>query len=110
MMAIVVNQLIKSYRVHHKAAGLRASLRNLFVRRYQTVEAVAGISFELAQGEIVGFLGPNGAGKTTTLKCLSGLLHPNGGSAQVLGFTPHHRDHAFLKQITLVMGLLSSIL
>ncbi len=47
-MAIVVNQLVKSYRIHHKEAGLRESLRNLFARRYQTVEAVGGISFELA--------------------------------------------------------------
>jgi ABC-2 type transport system ATP-binding protein len=109
-MGIVVNQLVKSYRVHHKAAGLGGSFRNLFARRYQTVAAVAGISFELAPGEIVGFLGPNGAGKTTTLKCLSGLLHPNAGSAQVLGFTPHRRERAFLKQITLVMGQRNQLL
>lgn len=109
-MSIVVEQLVKSYRVHHKEAGLRGSFRNLFARRYQTVEAVAGISFELAQGEIVGFLGPNGAGKTTTLKCLAGLLYPNGGSARVLGFTPHLREHAFLKQITLVMGQRNQLL
>ncbi len=109
-MVIVVDQLVKSYRVHHKEAGLRGSLRNLFARNYETVEAVAGLSFELAEGEIVGFLGPNGAGKTTTLKCLSGLLHPNGGSAHVLGFTPHQRDHAFLKQISLVMGQRNQLL
>lgn len=109
-MAIVVEHLVKSYRVHHKKAGLRESMRNLFVRKYETVEAVADISFELAQGEIVGFLGPNGAGKTTTLKCLSGLLHPNGGSARVLGFTPHLRERAFLKQISLVMGQRNQLL
>lgn len=109
-MAIVVDQLTKSYRVHHKEAGLRGSFRNLFSRTYQAVEAVADLSFELAQGEIVGFLGPNGAGKTTTLKCLSGLLHPNGGSARVLGFTPHQRDRAFLKQISLVMGQRNQLL
>ena len=62
------------------------------------------ISFEIQPGEVVGFLGPNGAGKTTTLKMLSGLLHPTGGSASVLGFEPARRSHDFLRQITLVMG------
>ncbi|MBA3946011.1 MAG: ATP-binding cassette domain-containing protein [Herpetosiphonaceae bacterium] len=109
-MAISVQQLTKSYRVHHKEAGLRSSLRNLFARRYELVEAVKQVSFEVAQGEIVGFLGPNGAGKTTTLKCLAGLLHPNAGSAEVLGFTPHNRERAFLKQITLVMGQRNQLL
>ncbi len=109
-MSIVVEHLVKSYRVHHKAAGMHSSLRNLFVREYQTVSAVNDISFELAQGEIVGFLGPNGAGKTTTLKCLAGLLHPSAGSVRVLDFTPHQRDRAFLKQITLVMGQRNQLL
>ena len=63
-----------------------------------------GISFDLAPGEIVGFLGPNGAGKTTTLKMLSGLLHPVGGEASVLGHVPWKRERDFLRQITLVMG------
>ncbi len=109
-MAISVRQLTKSYRVHHKEAGLHGSLRNLFARRYEAVAAVKGVSFDLAQGEIVGFLGPNGAGKTTTLKCLAGLLHPNAGSAAVLGFTPHRRERAFLKQITRVMGQRNQLL
>src|SRR4029450_6945068 len=46
----------------------------------------------------------NGAGKTTTLKMLSGLLHPTGGSANVLGFTPWKLKPEYLRSITLVMG------
>ncbi len=65
---------------------------------------MADISFAIAPGEVVRFLGPNGAGKTTTLKMLAGLLHPSGGTADVLGFAPQRRDKQFLKQITLVMG------
>ena len=49
-------------------------------------------------------LGPNGAGKTTTLKMLSGLLHPTGGGARVLGFTPWERKNDYLRTMTLVMG------
>ena len=47
--------------------------------------AISRLSFEVAQGEIVGFLGPNGAGKTTTLKILSGFLSPSGGTARING-------------------------
>ncbi len=52
---------------------------------YGDVEAVKGISFEIAPGEIFGFLGPNGAGKTTTIKMLTGQLRPKGGSVRILG-------------------------
>ena len=109
-MTIHVDHLAKYYRVHHKEPGLRQSLRNLFARQYETIKAVEGISFDIAQGEIVGFLGPNGAGKTTTLKCLAGLLHPTSGSISVLGFTPHHREREYLRQFTLVMGQRNQLL
>jgi ABC-2 type transport system ATP-binding protein len=52
---------------------------------YGDVEAVRGISFEVAPGEILGFLGPNGAGKSTTIKILTGQLTPRSGRAAVLG-------------------------
>ena len=52
---------------------------------YGEVEAVKGISFEIAPGEIFGFLGPNGAGKTTTIKMLTGQLRPKGGVVRILG-------------------------
>ena len=53
--------------------------------RDQTIEAVRGVSLQVARGEIVGFLGPNGAGKTTTLRMLTTLLPIDGGSATVAG-------------------------
>lgn len=104
MPQIQLTDLKKTYRVHEREAGVKASLRSLFVRKYKEVEAVKGVSFSLEAGEIVGFLGPNGAGKTTTLKMLSGLLHPSGGEGRVLGYLPFRREPAFLRQISLVMG------
>ncbi len=53
---------------------------------YGPRRAVADLSFEAKQGEIVGFLGPNGAGKTTTMRILTGYMPPTEGSAQVAGF------------------------
>jgi ABC-2 type transport system ATP-binding protein len=102
--AILVQNLTKRFQVPEREAGLRASLRSLVRRQTREVTAVDGISFEIEQGEIVGFLGPNGAGKTTTLKMLSGLLYPSAGQASAMGYVPWERDAAFLRQMTLVMG------
>jgi ABC-2 type transport system ATP-binding protein len=101
---IEVDKLSKSYRVHKRPSGFGAALRSLFRRQYESVQALAEVSFQIAAGERVGFLGPNGAGKTTTLKILSGLLHPSSGEARVAGYVPRQRAVPFLKSVTLVMG------
>ena len=101
---ISISKLAKHYQVPEREAGLKAAAKGLFKRKYKTVKAVDGISFDIQPGEVVGFLGPNGAGKTTTLKMLTGLLHPTSGDVSVLGFEPAKRPHDYLRQITLVMG------
>ena len=53
---------------------------------YGNVLALDQVSFQVAEGEILGFLGPNGAGKTTTMRILTGYMPPNGGSAKIAGF------------------------
>ncbi len=102
--AVHVAELRKIFDVPEREAGLRAAAKGLVRRRMRKVEAVAGVSFDIEPGEIVGFLGPNGAGKTTTLKMLSGLLYPTDGEALVLGHVPSKREKDFLRRITLVMG------
>jgi ABC-2 type transport system ATP-binding protein len=101
---IDVADLRKTFVVPVREAGLRAAARSLVRRRHRQVEAVAGASFQIAAGEVVGFLGPNGAGKTTTLKMLSGLLYPTAGRATVLGHVPWRREREFLRRMALVMG------
>src|SRR6476646_11638281 len=54
-------------------------------KRFDEVEAVRGVDFEVAVGEVFGFLGPNGAGKTTTINMLCTLAKPTSGSALVAG-------------------------
>ncbi len=56
------------------------------VKQFGDVRAVNGLSFELFQGEILGFLGPNGAGKTTTMRILTCYFPPTSGTANVAGF------------------------
>jgi ABC-2 type transport system ATP-binding protein len=101
---ISVEHLTKTYRIARKAHGLGASIKGLFYRQYEEVQAVQDISFAIEPGERVGFLGPNGAGKTTTLKMLAGLLAPTAGKISVLGLSPANRPRVLLNQITLVMG------
>ncbi len=97
-------RLSKTFKVPERDPGLRAAFKSLVKRTMREVTAVAGVDFEIARGEVVGFLGPNGAGKTTTLKMLSGLLHPTGGEARVLGHEPFKREAEYLNRMTLVMG------
>src|SRR3972149_4008902 len=104
MKVIDVKNLKKTYLVHQKEPGLFGTFKSLIRRKYQKVKAVDGISFEITQGELIGFIGSNGAGKTTTLKCLSGLLYPTSGEISVLGYQPWRRQENFLKNIAFVMG------
>ena len=66
---------------------------------YGDIKAVDGISFEVAQGEILGFLGPNGAGKSTTIKMLTGQLSPKTGKASILGVDVRKDDPEVQSQI-----------
>lgn len=104
MPIIEVKNLSKTYEYYKKQPGFWNSVKSLFYRQKLFTEAVKKISFDIQEGELVGFLGPNGAGKTTTLKMLSGIIYPSAGSAQVLDHTPWKRQAAFQKQFALVMG------
>jgi ABC-2 type transport system ATP-binding protein len=101
---ISVKNLSKTYEYARRAPGFRAALRSFFVRKKLYKKAVKNISFDIQEGELVGFLGPNGAGKTTTLKMLSGILYPTSGKISVLGHEPAKRNHEMQKQFALVMG------
>ncbi len=86
------------------------------VRRYlpglhshKTIYAVKNISFEIGEGETVGFIGPNGAGKSTTIKMLAGILHPTAGNVEVLGREPYKYRRENAKQIGAVFGQKSQL-
>ena len=72
-------------------------------KSYDGIEAVSGISFDVAVGEVFGLLGPNGAGKTTTVEILEGYRKRDGGEVDVLGFDPGRAETAFRERIGIVL-------
>jgi ABC-2 type transport system ATP-binding protein len=72
-------------------------------KSYGENEAVAGIDFEIAAGEVFGFLGPNGAGKTTTIEILEGYRERSDGEVSVLGVDPAAPTRAWRERVGLVL-------
>ena len=104
MESIRVTELVKDFETRVKQPGLRGSLRALARPEKRIVHAVRSISFQMETGELVGFIGPNGAGKSTTIKILTGILHPTGGEAEVLGFVPWTDRRKLAYRIGTVFG------
>jgi ABC-2 type transport system ATP-binding protein len=72
-------------------------------KRYGAIDAVRGIDFTVARGEVFGLLGPNGAGKTTTVEILEGYRPRSGGSVRVLGFDPAQRSRELRARVGIVL-------
>ncbi len=104
MSQIVVESLVKTFRVAVRRPGLWGACRGLLSRQYRTVRALDGISFCIEAGELVGYIGPNGAGKSTTVKVLAGILVPDSGRCEVLGRVPWRERIANVRQIGAVFG------
>jgi len=103
-MLISVNNITKSFKLFKREAGLKGSIKSFFNRKYEYFTALDNINLNIEKGEVIGILGENGAGKTTLIKLIIGLLHPTSGNIEVNGFIPWKRKHAYLKQVSIVMG------
>jgi ABC-2 type transport system ATP-binding protein len=104
MPQIVVEGLVKTFRIAERTAGVWGAVRGLARRRYRTVHALDGVSFSIERGELVGYIGPNGAGKSTTVKVLSGILVPDAGRCEVTGRVPWRQRIAHVAEIGVVFG------
>jgi ABC-2 type transport system ATP-binding protein len=107
---INIKNLSRTFKVYKKDnSGFGASIRSLFIRKYEEVVAVNSIDLTISKGEIRGLIGPNGAGKSTTLKILSGVLYPSGGEVSVMGFQPWLQREKYVKRIGVVFGQKSQL-
>lgn len=103
MSYIEVNNLRKTFTVRKKRE------KGKLFREKEIVSALAGVSFVVEKGELVGYIGPNGAGKSTTVKILSGILTPESGEAKVGGMIPWKDRKDYVKHIGVVFGQRSQL-
>jgi len=104
MPHIVVEDLVKAFRVREPHVGRFAGIRNALTPKHREVRALDGVSFTLERGELVAYVGPNGAGKSTTIKILSGILLPSAGRCEVGGIVPFRERKRHVARIGVVFG------
>ena len=109
MSFIEVRDICKTFKVSKRRAGVTGMVANLFAPKFEKKAAVKAVSFDIEQGEMVGFIGPNGAGKSTTIKMLSGILHPDSGSINVGGYVPYKQRKNYVGRIGVVFGQKSQL-
>lgn len=106
---IEVKGLNKSFKKYSRDKGLFNAFKSLFKREYKTIKAVDNVSFNVKKGEILGYLGPNGAGKSTVIKMLTGILYPDKGEVNALGYNPWEDREDYVKNIGVVLGQKSTL-
>lgn len=104
MSIISVDVLSKEFLVSKRKQGFFGSLASVFSPEYVKKIALDRISFNIHEGELIGYIGPNGAGKSTTVKILSGILVPNSGNVKVMGKTPWEHRIETVRQLGVVFG------
>lgn len=109
MNMITARNLHKQFKTPVVREGRFSGVRTLFSRQYVTKEAVRDISFDIRQGEFVGYIGPNGAGKSTTIKMLTGILHPTGGEVLLGRMNPHEERRRTVRKLGVVFGQRSQL-
>ena len=104
MSIISVVSLCKEFQIPRSRKGLLGSVKDLFCPEYMTCRALDRLSFEIEEGELVGYIGPNGAGKSTTVKILSGIMVPSSGAVTVMGRTPWEHRIETVRHLGVVFG------
>lgn len=106
---ITVRGIRKTFRSYERGQGFLEAVKALFRRKIKIKKAVRGVSLGIGEGDIVGFLGPNGAGKSTVIKILSGIMYPDSGEVDILGYTPWRDRKKYVRNIGVVFGQKSQL-
>ena len=106
---IELEHICKTFRVAKRNAGMGEAVRALFRREYTLIHALQDISFQIRDGEMVGYIGPNGAGKSSTIKIMSGILNPDSGMCRIDGLIPWKNRRAHVRNIGVVFGQRSQL-
>lgn len=101
---IEVKHIEKEFISPKKYPGLKGAIKGLFSNEKVVKRAVDDISFQIADGEIVGYIGSNGAGKSTTIKMMTGILSPTKGECLVNGINPSTNRKQNAQNIGVVFG------
>lgn len=104
MAMIEVCHLQKNFVKTIKEPGLAGAFKSFLSPQRHTFEAVKDLTFEVPQGQILGFIGANGAGKSTTIKMLTGILKPSSGYCRINGKIPQENRQDYVKDIGVVFG------
>ncbi len=106
---ISIKDVKKTFKTFEREEGLLAAFKSIVKRKHIIKEALKGISFDVEKGEILGFIGPNGAGKSTAIKAMTGVLYPDSGSINILGFIPWQNREEYVKHIGVIFGQKSQL-
>ena len=106
---ITMEHVCKSYKIAKRNAGFKEACKALFRRETEEIRALSDVSFQIGDGEMVGYIGPNGAGKSSTIKILSGILVPDSGNCIIDGRSPWKDRVEHVRQIGVVFGQRSQL-
>ena len=106
---ITMEHVCKSYKIAKRNAGFKEACKSLFRRETEEIRALSDVSFQIDDGEMVGYIGPNGAGKSSTIKILSGILVPDSGNCIIDGRSPWKDRVEHVRQIGVVFGQRSQL-
>lgn len=101
---IKVSNLTKEFKTNKKYPGFKGAIKSFFSKEYTIKKAVDNMSFNIENGEVVGYIGANGAGKSTTIKMMTGILTPTSGKVEVNGIIPYKDREKNAMNIGVVFG------
>lgn len=109
MSQIKLDGICKTYKILERPEGRLGLLKGAFVRKTKIIKALEEITFEIDEGELIGYIGPNGAGKSTTVKIMSGILTPEKGNCMIMNRVPWKERVSHVSSIGVVFGQRSQL-